>query len=503
MIELRPYQAEAVDEIRTALAKYRRVLFQAQTAFGKTITFSYIAFCSQKYSRKVLILSDRTEILKQNGGALERLGIDIDYVSPRFRNIPSKNISCGMAQTIQRRVGKPEWREYLASLSLVIIDECHLSSSDYIHPYLSDNCFVLGCTATPRRYGNKVQQLGELYKAMVKGITTRELVELGYIAKPRMFSVVAPKLDIPIDQSIGDYNRKALAERYENKVLYKGVVSEWMRLTPNTKTICFCCSSAQTISVCREFNNNGISAKYLLSGEFEEDNEFSGEREQVIEDFKQGKFQVLVNLNIATAGLDVPDIQTVILNFATISLPRYRQAMGRACRIAPNKTEFNVLDCGENIRRHGGFLDEQNWCLWHSTTTGSGMHMLKTCDPLKPDRNGKYGCNELIPMTCRECPNCGKIQVDEKWDYVLHLEEVKENAQEESIEEYVANRRLEGWKMARILISICISNPDNMRKAFTRGYLAMSPGKTEKDAHKYYFVFMKQFGEKIKHKRAV
>ena len=57
--------------------------------------------------------------------------------------------------------------------------------------------------------------------------------------------------------------------------------------------------------------------------------------------------------------------------------------------------------------------------------------------------------------------------------------------------------------MSRILISVCISNPENMRKAFTRGYLAMSPGKTEKDAHKYYFVFMKQFGEKIKHKRAI
>ena len=55
MIKLREYQQTAIEEIRVALAKYRRVLFQAQTAFGKTITFSYIALASQKFNRKVHI----------------------------------------------------------------------------------------------------------------------------------------------------------------------------------------------------------------------------------------------------------------------------------------------------------------------------------------------------------------------------------------------------------------------------------------------------------------
>jgi superfamily II DNA or RNA helicase len=56
-IKLREYQKRSVVEIREALAKYKRVLFQAQTAFGKTITFSYIALSSQKYNRKVLIFT--------------------------------------------------------------------------------------------------------------------------------------------------------------------------------------------------------------------------------------------------------------------------------------------------------------------------------------------------------------------------------------------------------------------------------------------------------------
>ena len=55
-INLRPYQAKAVAEIREALAKYRRVLFCAPCGMGKTICFSYIAKESQKYNRKVLCL---------------------------------------------------------------------------------------------------------------------------------------------------------------------------------------------------------------------------------------------------------------------------------------------------------------------------------------------------------------------------------------------------------------------------------------------------------------
>lgn len=499
---LRPYQEEAVNEIREALMRYRRVLFQAQTAFGKTITFSYIAFCSQKYNRKVLILSDRTEILMQNGKAFKRFGMDVGYISPKQRNVPTKNVSCGMAQTMKRRIEKEEWKAYAASLELVIIDECHTATSDFIHPYLSDKCFVLGCTATPRRYGNTAQ-LGTFYAAMVQGISTKELVDMGYIARPHMYSVVAPKLDIPIDQSIGDYDRKALAQRFESRTLYKGVVHEWLRLTPNTKTIVFCCSSTQTIEVCKEFNENGVSAKYVLSGTFEDDSVYSGKRSEVFDEFSRGEFLVLVNLNIATAGLDVPDIETVVLDFATVSISRYRQAMGRGCRVTPEKKDFNVLDCGENIRRHGGFMADVKWSLWHDTHTSDGMQILKTCDESKPDRNGKYGCGAFIPNTCKVCPKCGKILVDEKWEYILHLEEVKDGAEEGSIEEYVTARRLDGWSMPRIMIGLCSANPDNMRKAFIEGYLALNDGKTERDAGRYYYVFMKQFGDRIKKKRKI
>ena len=115
-ITLRSYQQTSVDEVRQALAKYKRVLFQLPTGGGKTICFSYMALASQKFNRKVLIVSSRTEILMQNGGALERFGLDVSYISPKSKKIPTTNVVVGMAQTIRRRMENPEWLEYLKSV---------------------------------------------------------------------------------------------------------------------------------------------------------------------------------------------------------------------------------------------------------------------------------------------------------------------------------------------------------------------------------------------------
>ena len=107
MIELRAYQRKAVEEIRTALNKYRRVLFCAPCGMGKTICFSYIAGKQHALDRKVLIISNRCEILNQNGGAIENFGIDIEYINPHNKNIPKKKVVCAMAQTLKRRIQKP------------------------------------------------------------------------------------------------------------------------------------------------------------------------------------------------------------------------------------------------------------------------------------------------------------------------------------------------------------------------------------------------------------
>lgn len=503
MIRLRDYQQDAVDEIRTALAKYRRVLFQAQTAFGKTITFSYIALCSQKYNRKVLILSNRTEILNQNGGALQRCGLDVDYISPKNRNIPTKNVSVGMSQTLRRRLQSEEWQEYVKNIELLIVDEAHVCDHDFIYDYMSEQCFCLLVTATPRRQG-KQRQLGELARAMVTGIGTKELIKKGFLTQARHFSVAAPKLDdVEIDSGTREYNQKSLARKFEDKTLYNGVIDEWFRICKDKKTLVFCVSSSQAIEYTKELVKRGVAAKYVLSGRFEDDSSYSGERSEVFDSFKRGDFQVLVNVGIAVAGTDIPDIECIVADFATTSMSKWRQAIGRGCRVAPNKKEFYILDAGDNIRRLGFFDTDIEWCLWHDVSSGGGIQALKDCPADKIDINHKKGCGARVPTSCKVCPCCGfKFHTDK--DLIqLHLEEVAEKDDADDIASFAASKKLAGWSVPRILINVCIANPKTMKKAFSEAYLTINPDKTDMEANRYYFVFMKQFGEKIKRKKVV
>lgn len=495
MIKLRDYQQEAVDEIRTALKQYRRVLFQLPTGGGKTCCFSYMAYSSQKYGKKVLIMSDRSEILMQNGGSLERMGLKVQYVNPKNKEVPTSNCVCSMSQTLKRRIEKEEWKEWIKSVNFCIIDECHVSTHDFIYDYLSGKCFVLGVTATPARSG-KQRQLGEIFRAMVTGVSVKTLIAKGYLSKAKHYSIAAPKLDVKIDSSTGDYNKKDLSKRFESRTRYKGTVSEYIRLAKGQKAICFCVSSKQCIELTKEFNGNGIRAKYILSGDFDEDTVYSGDRNTVIKEFKEGLFDVLVNVNCLTAGFDCPEVRCIILDFATVSIARYRQAIGRGARVTENKKDFTILDCGDNWRRLGMYDSETEWCLWHSVSSG-GLPQLKDCDTKKKDINGKFGCGGRVPTQMKVCPICGYVFPTEHDEYVLHLEEVaSDNA--DTIAGYAAEKRIQGWSIPRILISVCISNPDSMRKAFKEAYLAINPDKTDKDANRYYYVFIKQFGDKIK-----
>ena len=501
MIELRAYQRKAVEEIRTALNKYRRVLFCAPCGMGKTICFSYIAGKQHALDRKVLIISNRCEILNQNGGAIENFGIDIEYINPHNKNIPKKKVVCAMAQTLKRRIQKPEWEEYIRSFDFFIIDECHSCDSDFIHPYIGQKAFLLGCSATPVRRSHQAQ-LGNFYKAMVVSVTVKELIGLRFLSRSHHYSIVAPSLEgLNIDSGTGDYNRKQLAARDESKKLYTGIVKEYLRLTPHKKAICFCVSARQAIEITQEFNHNGVSAKYVLSGSFDEDATYSGKRERVFDEFKHNEFEVLVNVSVCTAGFDQRDIEVVILNFATVSLSKYLQAVGRGSRVTDTKHDFYVLDAGCNVNKFGIYEADRQFCLWHDDHKSSGVMALKECDSTKKDINGKFGCGQLVPSTVKVCPACGYVFRTEQYEYQLHLEEVTESNAAETIAGMVAQKRLEGWSTARIMVQVWLKNAGQERKAFIEAYRVLNPSKDINDAMKYWYAFKHQKWDKMKHKR--
>lgn len=500
-MQLRDYQYRAVNEIREALIRYRKVMLQAPCGFGKTVCFSYIASKTIEIGNKVLILSDRSEILMQNGGAVESLGISVEYVNPRNRAIPQGGCVICMAQTLRRRLEKEEWRQWLKTIDFIIIDEAHSCTSDFIHSYLREDIWLLGCSATPARRSHQ-KQLCDIYRALVVSISTKDLVYQGYLAKSNHYSIISPSLDgLHIDSGTGEYNRRELAHRFENKVLYRGIVDEYLRLTPHKRAICFCVSAKQAIAMTEEFNMRGVQAKYVLSGSFDTDDTYSGRRDGVFEDFKNHKFEVLVNVGVAVAGFDQKDIEVVILNFATVSITRYLQAVGRGSRICDGKEEFFVLDAGGNYAKFGIYEADRQWSLQHDEHSSSGVMAMKICDTTKRDCNGRLGCGCMVPTTSKVCKECGYVFRTAEYEYQLHLEKVEAESDSGSIEAFASRKRQEGWKLNRICVQIGLKDPLNVKRNCMRAYLACSPSKTEEDARKFWFMFNKNVWSRVKIKR--
>lgn len=441
---------------------------------------------------RVLILAHSEEILRQDAAHARKWGMVASEVYARTRKKPETKCCVMMAQTLRQRIKKEDWLEWLNEFGFVILDECHRAEFDFVFESINDKVFVVGLSASPARYG-QMRQLGLDYGAIVVGPQVGDLINQGYLCRCRLFSLDAPAMDdVEWSYGRGDYNLSQMASKFKSRTRYVGAVENYNRICPGEKTLVFCCSSEQTIELTKAFCEAGIDARYCLSGDFDEDEEYSGDRKEVVEAFAKGEFPVLVNFGLFTTGIDIPDIKVVMLMFSTTSLVKYLQCLGRASRPADGKNnEFICLDFGRNYERLGRYEDDRVWSVWHSTGAGGGVPPTKICPQ----------CGKMVPVSWKQCQFCQYVWPTQQDIYNAELNEIVAKADEESLESYVARKKLEGKSNNWILVQVCIKNPDNQKEAFMRAIEVLRTRHGANISPKYYFFFKKEILSKVKIKK--
>lgn len=380
MILLRPYQSHSVTLLRNSMAKgHKRIVLCLPTGSGKSVIFSELVRLTALRDKQCLVLTHRIEIFTSTLRHLDNSGITATELAAHTTDFDhTAKVIVAMVETLHRR--QPS-----INPDLIIIDEAHFGNFTKILTTYP-NAYIIGVTATPVG-----KHFAEYYTDIVNNIDIPELINGGHLVPCKAYQMQANVTNIP-KKGI-DYDEAALFKYYNTRDKYDGVVEQYLSLTPGTKAIVFNVNVEHTLKMTECFNKAGILAKCVHA------KTSSREREQILLMYKNNEFPVLLNCGILVSGFDEPSIETVIMNLATLSLPKWLQCQGRGSRPFPGKTHFTVIDFGSNHNQHGLWQQPRRWTLKPASTRNAkkDAQPIKTCPT----------CAAVVPAQSLTCQYCG------------------------------------------------------------------------------------------------
>jgi superfamily II DNA or RNA helicase len=503
MLTLREYQSRIIRAAQQSLVNNRHTGIYACQAAGKSVLAAFMAESAYYKGMRVLILSHRIEILKQNFSKMDALNLNVQLLCAGQPFPSDSAIVAAMSQTVSARIRNPKmnakYTKWLGGFDFIIVDEAHRSEHDALFQYFRPNAWVIGMSGTWLRYGNQTQ-LSNFYSNIVAPVMPSEIINLGYVLPSENWLFDAPTLDdVPVDYGAGDYNQTQLQKKYAKAERYSGIIENYQRICPGKKALVFTTGARHCVELTKSFCDAGIKAKYLLSVATDKDDfeTYSGRRAEVLGWLKDGGIQMVVSVEVLSTGFDEPSIECVMLDYSTKSYTKYAQSVGRGGRPHQGQDKFYVLDFGDNVKRFGKFEADPTISLFHKTGEG-GVPPSKMCPTDKADHNGQSGCGRLIPVSVMKCPFCGYEWLTDKQVYQVELQKMVEDVDEDSmsIKEWAAMKKLAGWSTDRILAAVMTKNKDNMKKAFLEAIPALRTEKGEMISPQYYHFVKKHILKK-------
>ncbi|AXI78344.1 DUF3427 domain-containing protein [Peterkaempfera bronchialis] len=349
-LEVRPYphQQDMLErlEVERSIHNRHHNLLVAATGTGKTVmaALDYRAL-RKKHQRdlKLLFIAHRKEILDQSLRTYQEVLIDANFGEclvngqvPRdwthvFASVQSLN-----ARTLDRF--SPD------HFDVIVIDEFHHGVAptyrkiiDYFQPLE-----LLGLTATPERTDGKNVQ-DEFFDGRIAAeMRLWEALE-NELLSPFHYFGIADNTDMTgLEWKRGTYDPAELDNLFTGNDararLVVKAVQDKIADPGSIRALGFCVSVAHAKFMADYFNRAGLNAKALSGGTPTE------ERKAALSGLRDGSVQVIFSVDLFNEGLDVPDVDTLLLLRPTSSTTVFLQQLGRGLRRSENKAVLTVLD---------------------------------------------------------------------------------------------------------------------------------------------------------------
>lgn len=304
-------------------------------------------------------------------------------------------------------------------LFLVVVDEAHHSPAkgnrfllNFMKKQLK-KIWILGLTATPTYTDrNSRGWLWELYDSGIiyevgKKILQRQkiLADEKYIVKRTPMKIFISDEDF---NKMVSYNRdipeKIIEELAENRNRNNFIINEWINNKKvYKKTIIFLDRWYQCLYFKEKLLENGVSVDAVFCQQDEKVNK------SIIEKFRSGNIDVLLNVKMLTEGVDIPDVNTVFITRQTTSYILLQQMIGRALRgekAGGNKQYANIVLFGDRWNRSiawakpnkNGGKEEKIKVLSKPLNRISHMIIQEFISKIPFERKKNINLDELLPI---------------------------------------------------------------------------------------------------------
>lgn len=381
--ELYDYQRNAIDKIFERLKLFpenHNLLYQLPTGGGKTVIFSEIAKrYIKELNKKVIILTHRIELCAQTSNMLLEFGVNNKIINSKVKSLPDQHeYMCfvAMVETLNNRL--QDEKIDIENIGLVIIDEAHYNSFRKLFQYF-EKSDILGVTATPLSSNIRLP-MKENYHELIVGDSISDLIEKGFLSCATTYSydVHLGSLKIGVD---GDYTVSSSDRLYSTHLMQEKLIDAYKEKSLGKKTLIFNNGIFTSKYVYDSFKKAGFEIEHLDNTNTEQ------ERRDILNWFRTKPDAILTSVGILTTGFDEPTVETIILNRATKSLTLYHQMIGRGSRKLPNKSEFTVIDLGNNALRFGLW---DSYVDWHEIFRSPDFYLQHLSSDEEIERQFRY-----------------------------------------------------------------------------------------------------------------
>ncbi|MGY5058167.1 DUF3427 domain-containing protein [Streptomyces sp. 900105755] len=351
-LEVRPYphQADMLERLRVEreVRGHHHNLLVAATGTGKTVmaALDYRSLHKQwgnKQYPRLLFVAHRKEILKQSLRKYREVLDDASFGEPLFSGeLPRdwEHVFASVQSLTDQRLEQFDPEHF----DIIVVDEFHHATATTYRRVL--NHFkpkqLLGLTATPERAdGLNVQD--EFFEGRIAAeMRLWEALDNDLLCPFHYFGVPDGTDLTRLNWRTGTYDQSQLgdlfsADHFRARIAIKQVrdkVSDPSQM----RALGFCVTRKHAHFMAKCFQEAGFKAAAL-------DSESKPEvRDRILSELKAGEIQVIFSVDLFNEGLDIPDVDTLLLLRPTNSATVFLQQLGRGLRRTPDKPVLTVLD---------------------------------------------------------------------------------------------------------------------------------------------------------------